>query len=99
MNIKKNDRLEKLCEAFLTLKSEKEVLRFLKDLCTPNEIDALAERWQVCRLLEEDSLSYRDIHKICGVSLTTIGRVARFLKQEPHKGYLTVLNRLKKENL
>ncbi len=36
------------------------------------------DRWQVVRYLEQD-LPYRQIHDITGVSVTTIGRVARFL--------------------
>jgi len=37
-------------------------------------------------------LSYRDINARTGVSTTTIGRVARFLNEEPHKGYRSVLD-------
>ena len=84
-----------LCEALLLLKTKDEVGSFLKDLCTPQEIEALAERWRVCRLLEKGDLSYRDIHKISGASLTTIGRVARFLKDEPHNGYRRMLKKIR----
>jgi uncharacterized protein YerC len=38
-------------------------------------------------------LSYRDIHALTGVSVTTIGRVARFLQQESFRGYRLVLDR------
>ena len=54
-----------------------EVRAFLRDLCTPTELQAMADRWAVVEPLER-GLSYRDIHKLTGVSLTTIGRVARF---------------------
>jgi uncharacterized protein YerC len=47
-------------------------------------------------LLDEGKRSYREIHALTGVSLTTIGRVARFLQQEPHQGYRLVIDRLKK---
>ena len=33
----------------------------------------------MARLLDEGELSYRDIHARTGVSVTTIGRVARYL--------------------
>ncbi len=84
-----------LCEALLALENRQEAFNFLKDLCTPQEMTSLAERWRVCRLLHQDDLSYRDIHKITGASLTTIGRVARFLKDEPYHGYQSILNKTK----
>jgi TrpR-related protein YerC/YecD len=88
--------LDELCAALLLLETTEEVRHFLRDLCTPKEISALAERWRVCRLLESGNLSYREIHRITGASLTTVGRVARFLKDEPYHGYLTVLNKIKR---
>ena len=85
-----------LCAALLLLKNKTEAYNFLKDLCTPQEIQALTERWRCCRLLATGDLSYREINKITGASLTTIGRVARFLKDESYHGYLTILKRTKK---
>ena len=85
-----------LCEPFLLLKTKEEAYAFLKDLCTPQELEVLTERWRVCKLLHQDELSYREIHRISGASLTTIGRVARFLKIETNRGYLRVLKRMKK---
>lgn len=82
-----------LCKAFLLLETEEEVFNFLKDLCTPAELTALAERWLICQALN-DGLSYREIHTKVGASLTTIGRVARFLKDEPYHGYATLLQKL-----
>lgn len=84
-----------LCEALLSLQTKEEAYRFLKDLCTPQELNALSERWRVCQLLADGKLSYRDIHQVTGASLTTIGRVARFLKDEHYHGYRLILNRLK----
>jgi TrpR-related protein YerC/YecD len=86
-----------LFQAFLLLQTEDELYRFLKDLCTPQEIGALQERWRVCQLLHEGSRSYREIHELTGASVTTIGRVARFLKDEPHHGYKLVLERIEKK--
>ena len=85
-----------LCEALLLLETKEEAYNFLKDLCTPKEMSALAERWKVCKLLEKGDMSYRDIHIVTGASLTTIGRVARFLKDEPYHGYLAMLNKMGK---
>ncbi len=90
---------DELYEAIILLENKDEIARFFKDLCTPQEINAMAERWRVCKLLEHGNLSYREINQECGASLTTITRVARFLKTEPHQGYTTVLEKMKKENL
>lgn len=88
-----NETLD-LFQALLVLKNPEEIRNFLRDLCTPQEISALKERWRVCQLLERGDLSYREIHAKTGASLTTIGRVARFLKEEPYQGYRLVLDRL-----
>ncbi len=93
-NEKYQEDIEALLQAFLQMKSTDECRRFLLDLCTPAEITAFAERWKVARLLSENKLSYREIHSETGVSVTTIGRVARFLVQEPHQGYSLALKRL-----
>ena len=93
-----NETAEKeLCAAFVHLDSAEDCRRFLYDLCTPKEIADLSDRWWVARLLNEGRLSYRDIHQLTGVSITTIGRVARFLDQEPHQGYRRVLDRRTKK--
>lgn len=81
-----------LCRAMTLLSEEKEIFCFLKDLCTPAELNALAERWQICLELQK-GLSYREIHAKLGSSLTTITRVARFLKDEPYNGYASVLKK------
>lgn len=86
-----------LAQAFLTLRNEDEVRRFLADLCTPGEIRALAERWHVAGLLAEGALSYRDICQETGVSTATIVRVARFLRDEQFGGYRLALARQGKD--
>jgi TrpR-related protein YerC/YecD len=83
-----------LCAALLTARDVGQMRRLLTDLCTPAEIRTLAERWHVARLLDGTGLSYRDIHDATGVSTTTIVRVARFLRQEPHKGYRRAIDAL-----
>lgn len=69
-----------LIAALLTLRSAEEYRAFLRDLCTPAEIQAMADRWAVVDCLRR-GLPYRRIHEHTGVSLTTIGRVARYLAQ------------------
>ena len=86
-----------LFTAFTTLKTKDEVKRFMTDLCTSGEINAFAERWAIAQLLYKDDLSYRDIAAQTGASTTTVARVARFLRQEPHEGYKLVLDRTSKK--
>jgi TrpR-related protein YerC/YecD len=83
-----------LIDALLALKSRAEAEAFLTDLFTPGEIRALSERWIVARLLDAGELSYREIAKEAPSSTATVVRVARFLKDMPHKGYRRVLDRL-----
>jgi len=81
-----------LYRAILALETEAECRAFLEDLCTPAELEALVDRWSVVAYLEE-GLPYRKIHELTGVSVTTIGRVARFLTAG-NGGYRQVLERL-----
>ena len=69
---------ESLYKAFLTLDNPGEVRQFLLDLCTPSEVEAIVDRWWMSCLLREGR-SYREVSEIKGVSVTTIGRVARYL--------------------
>lgn len=87
--------MDGLCDGLLTARTRGEMRRLLLDLCTPAEIRTLAERWHVARLLDGTDLPYREIHDRTGVSTTTIVRVGRFLRQEPHQGYRRALDRLR----
>ena len=81
-----------LCAAIASLGSVEECRAFLRDLCTPAELQALADRWAVVGLLQA-GLPYREINKQTGVSVTTIGRVARYLTSG-NGGYNLVAERL-----
>ena len=81
-----------LSEALLSLETRREARNFLEDLCTPAELEAMVDRWRVAQLLDQ-GLSYREIRELTAVSVTTIGRVARFIEQGTG-GYRTLLDRL-----
>src|SRR4051795_13518651 len=68
-----------LCEAIASLRSPEEVGVYLRDLCTLSELEAMAPRWQVVRLLEE-GLPYLEISKRTHASTTTVTRVAFWLR-------------------
>ena len=84
-----------LSAALVSLESVDECRNFLRDLCTPAELQALIDRWHVVELLE-DGLSYRQINELTGVSVTTIGRVARFLA-DGHGGYRVAIERVESD--
>ena len=69
---------QSLCAAFAALDAGADIHALLQDLCTPAELQALADRWAVAMLLDE-GLPYRTIQDRTGVSVTTVGRVARCL--------------------
>lgn len=84
---------EDLYRAFVHLKDEQEVKSFLADLCTPQEIDAMAERWKLAELLDEN-LPYRQIADRTGASTATVTRVAKALRFG--SGYRLALKRRKR---
>lgn len=86
--------LDDLAAALASVRTPDEARALLADLCTPAEVHSLAERWQVARLLDSGTMTYREIHDATGVSTTTIVRVARFLKQEGNRGYRLLLDRV-----
>lgn len=83
-----------LLDAIISIKDNETLDNFFGDILTPAEYRSLRERWKVCQLLHHGHLSYREIHKLTNASLTTIGRIARFLKEEKYGGYRTILNKL-----
>ena len=72
--------LDALARALSALPRPEDVRAFLEDLCTPAELEAMADRWKVVPLLRQ-GVPYREIHERTLVSVTTIGRVARTLER------------------
>ncbi|MCP3999982.1 MAG: hypothetical protein GY727_03640 [Gammaproteobacteria bacterium] len=83
---------DELFSAILKLKNVGETRAFFQDLCTPAELQAMKDRWAVAELLA-DGLTYRQIRDKTGVSVTTVGRVARCIAEDP-AGYSAVLKRM-----
>src|SRR6185295_16650264 len=69
-----------LVNAMLTARTSEELRAFLKDLCTPAELQAMADRWAVVEYLHQD-LPYREIHRItrwtCWAAAASSCRAAR----------------------
>ena len=71
--------LDELADALLVLRTGDEAKRFLRDLCTLGELEALAHRWQIVRLLEEGR-PYLEIAERVHTSTATVTRVAQWLR-------------------
>jgi TrpR-related protein YerC/YecD len=84
-----------LADALLTLRNRDEMLRFLRDLCTLQELEALGHRWQIVNLLEE-GVPYLEIAERVGASTTTVTRVAQWLRHGAG-GYHTAVERLRRK--
>lgn len=83
--------LSALARSLAALSRPEDVQAFLEDLCTPAELEAMADRWRVVPLLLK-GVPYREIHDLTQVSVTTIGRVARTLERGAG-GYAAALRR------
>ena len=84
-----------LADALLTLRDRDEMLRFLRDLCTLQELEALGHRWQIANLLDEH-VPYLEIAERVGVSTTTVTRVSQWHRHGAG-GYRTALERLRRK--
>jgi TrpR-related protein YerC/YecD len=85
---------EDLFATVASLRTAEEAARFLRDLCTRSELDAMAHRWQVARLLDE-GLPYLETARRAHASTTTVTRVAQWLRNG-EGGYALALRRRRK---
>jgi TrpR-related protein YerC/YecD len=83
-----------LFETIARLRTADEAERFLRDLCTRSELDAMAHRWEVAKLLAE-GLPYLEVSKRAHASTTTVTRVAQWLRNG-EGGYELALKRRKR---
>lgn len=84
--------MKELYQAITAIKDEGECKKFLRDLCTISELQAMSERWQVAKKVNKGT-SYRDIAEQTGSSTATITRVAHWLHHGTG-GYRLMLHRL-----
>ena len=93
-SILERDDVDELFDAVLELKNREECYRFFEDLCTINEIHAIAQRMEVAKLLSEKK-TYNEIEEITNASTATISRINKCLVYGAG-GYRLVLERFKK---
>ncbi len=92
----KRPDIDELFEAVLTLKDMEDCYRFFEDICTINEIHAIAQRLQVAKLLSEKK-TYNEIESTTGASTATISRINKCLVYGAD-GYKRVLAGMKEKN-
>jgi TrpR-related protein YerC/YecD len=87
---------QRLYEAIALIQTAEEAQTFFNDLCTPMELQSMVDRWRVLELLKQGK-PYRKIYEETGVSVTTVGRVARSVMLGDG-GYNLIYERLKTLN-
>ncbi|MGB4199196.1 MAG: YerC/YecD family TrpR-related protein [Tepidanaerobacteraceae bacterium] len=90
----KDPYVDMLFDAILLLENREECYRFFEDICTIGEVQSMAQRLQVAKMLKEGR-TYIEIAQATGASTATISRVKRFLHYGAN-GYNTILERLGK---
>lgn len=90
----KTIKLKQFAKAILSLRTEGEILSFLRDVATLEELNELTNRWNVVLQLKSGK-SYRDIAFNMGLSTTTITRIAHWLNHG-EGGYKIALKRIRK---
>lgn len=86
--------IDELAAAIRTLRTNDEVTRFLRDLCTRAELEALAHRWETARLVD-DGVPYLEIAERVPTSTATVTRVAQWVRHGVG-GYRIALERAKR---
>lgn len=89
----RGEQLDQMFDAMLSIKTREEFYRFFDDLATMNEIQSLAQRLQVAKMLDQGD-TYSQIEKETKASTATISRVRRCLDYGSN-GYKIALDRLK----
>ena len=85
----------KLLDALLSLKTWEEMQAFLEDLCTIQEINSLAQRYEVALHLDK-GMTYAQIAAVTHASTATISRVNRSLVYGA-EGYKLAIERMKEQ--
>ena len=89
----KNEHIDCFFGAVMQLKNIDECYDFFEDLCTVSEIQAMAQRFHVARLLSAGK-TYQEISSETGASTATISRINKCLEYGTD-GYKKALERLK----
>jgi TrpR-related protein YerC/YecD len=88
----KSKQADSLFEAVLQLETMDECYRFFEDICTIKEVQAIAQRLEVAKLLKSNK-TYSEIEELTGASTATISRINRSLNYGAD-GYKIVFEKL-----
>jgi Trp operon repressor len=89
------EKMNNLLEVFLLLEDKKQALAFFEDIFTPQEIEALMERWEIVKTLLGTDLPQREVAQKIGCSVALVSRASRQI-QYGSGGFLAVYSKLKK---
>ncbi|MHA6252582.1 YerC/YecD family TrpR-related protein [Oceanobacillus sp. CAU 1775] len=91
----RGEQLDQLFDAILSLKDRDECYQFFDDLATMSEVQSLAQRLQVAKMLIDGS-TYNAIENDTKASTATISRVRRCINYGSD-GYKLVVDRLNEQ--
>ena len=91
----KSEFVDQLFQCILNMQTVEECYQFFEDLCTVNEIQAMAQRMAVASMLDAKR-TYVEIAEKTGASTATISRVNRCLNYGAD-GYQLAIDRLKEQ--
>ena len=92
----KDEHMDDLFKAILTLETTDECYSLFEDLCTIRELLDMAQRFEAASLLDQKQ-SYQTIARSVKISTATIGRVSKCLNYGAG-GYRLALDRLQEED-
>jgi TrpR-related protein YerC/YecD len=85
-----------LLKTIVSLRTVDEAERFLRDLCTLSELEAMTHRWQAAQLVDR-GMPYHEVSRRTGASTTTVTRVAHWLRHG-EGGYRLMLDRRRRRH-
>ena len=78
-NPRRNETIDALFDAILSLETREECYDFFEDLCTVKEISDMAQRLEAAKLLLDGS-TYEQIVKTVEISTATVSRINRCIQ-------------------
>ena len=93
--LERDEDLDFLFKAILTLNTLEDCYHFFEDLCTVSELQEMSRRMKAAKMLKANHI-YTEIAERTGLSTATISRVNRCLRYGTD-GYLKALETLEKK--
>ena len=87
----KTPQLKRLARALLSLRAEHDLMNFLRDVGTLEELGEWSRRWEAAQMIDR-GVPYREVAKKTGLSTATVTRIAHWLRHG-EGGYQIALRR------